>query len=214
MAEKTIAAILLSAALVAVIFLSSCTREGATASGEKATDVERVEDQAQYTDDGRLIRPDDWREWVFVGMPVTPNALNGGKAVLPEAQAVYIDRTSWSNWKETGTFRDGTMFAVELTMLKNEGAHEDGSTDQIIGRGYFQDGFSGLMFSIKDSVRYADEPGNWAYFTSSLGPSEDDYPETMVALPTEACNACHEANGADDWVFSQFYPVLTAAGAE
>jgi hypothetical protein len=38
--------------------------------------------------------------------------------VLPEAQAVYIDRSSWSNWKETGTFRDGTMFAVELTMPK------------------------------------------------------------------------------------------------
>ena len=158
MADKTIAAILVSAALVAIIFLSSCAREEATASGEKATDVERVNDQAQYTDDGQLIRPDDWREWVFVGMPVTPNALNGGKAVLPEAQAVYIDRTSWSNWKETGTFRDGTMFAVELTMLNNEGAHEDGSTDQIIGRGYFQDGFSGLMFSIKDSVRYADMP--------------------------------------------------------
>ena len=38
-----------------------------------------------------------------------------------------------------------------------------------------------------------------------------DYPGTMAALPTEACNACHEANGSQDWVFTQLYPVLRAA---
>jgi len=26
--------------------------------------------------------------------------------------------------------------------------------------------------------------------------------------PAEACNACHEASAAEDFVFSQFYPVL------
>ncbi len=103
------------------------------------------------------------------------------------------------------------MFAVELSLLMTDGAHEDGSTEQLIGRGFFQDGFSGLMFAIKDSDRFAGEPGGWAYFSSEFGDLEGGvYPETMAALPTEACNACHEANGADDWVFTQFYPVLRA----
>ena len=67
------------------------------------------------------------------------------------------------------------------------------------------------MFSIKDSERFSGEPGNRAYFSSEIGVRESDYPETMAALPTEACNACHEANGSQDWVFAQLYPVLRAA---
>ena len=167
--------------------------------------------EARFTEDKQLIRPDDWREWVFVGMPVTPNALNGGKALLPEAQAVYIDPTSWKHWKQNGTFRDGTMFAVELTRLMTDGAHEDGSTNQLTGRGFFQGDFSGLQFAIKDADQFADEPGNWAYFSTRIGAGESDYPETMAVLPTEACNSCHEASGGQDFVFTQLYPVLTAA---
>ena len=29
--------------------------------------------------------------------------------------------------------------------------------------------------------------------------------------PTASCNKCHEEDAAEDFVFSQFYPVLTAA---
>jgi len=32
--------------------------------------------------------------------------------------------------------------------------------------------------------------------------------------PYEACSACHEAIAADDFVFTQFYPVLRAAKPE
>ncbi len=30
-------------------------------------------------------------------------------------------------------------------------------------------------------------------------------------MPTENCAACHQANAAEDMVFTQFYPVLRAA---
>lgn len=38
----------------------------------------------QYTASGEMILPpyNIWREWVYVGSPLTPNGLNGGKAVL------------------------------------------------------------------------------------------------------------------------------------
>jgi hypothetical protein len=179
--------------------------------GEESSAGARPTHEARYAEDGQLIRPDNWREWIFVGMPVTPNALNGGQAILPEAQAVYVDPTSWEHWRETGTFREGTMFAVELTLLETEGAHEDGSTEQLIGRGFFQSDFAGLMFSVKDSERFAGQPGGWAYFSSRVGAMESEYPETMAALPVEACNACHATNGSEDWVFTQLYPVLKAA---
>jgi hypothetical protein len=39
----------------------------------------------QYTATGEMILPPNniWRDWVFVGSPLTPNALNGGKAGFP-----------------------------------------------------------------------------------------------------------------------------------
>ena len=35
--------------------------------------------------------------------------------------------------------------------------------------------------------------------------------EVAEAFPAAACNACHEASAQDDWVFTQYYPVLRAA---
>jgi hypothetical protein len=33
-------------------------------------------------------------------------------------------------------------------------------------------------------------------------------------MPTESCSACHQVNAAQDFVFTQFYPVLVAAQAD
>jgi hypothetical protein len=38
----------------------------------------------EYTASGDLILPKDFHEWVYVGSPLTPNALNGGMAGFPE----------------------------------------------------------------------------------------------------------------------------------
>ena len=39
--------------------------------------------EATFTADGEMIRPSGWREWVFIGSPLTPNILNGGEAGFP-----------------------------------------------------------------------------------------------------------------------------------
>lgn len=204
--RKVFLTILLTGPLIA----TGCGNSQDQASSRHGSAVEPTTHDASYTSEGHLIRPDNWREWIYIGTPVTPNGLNGGEAPFPEIHSVYIDPTSWDHWKKTGTFREGTMLAKELSMAISEGAHEDGSTDQVSGRGYFQDIFSGLEFAIKDSVRYADEPGNWAYYSSGHAPGVA-YPDTMEAQPAQACNTCHEFNANDDWVFMQFYPVLKEA---
>ena len=169
---------------------------------------------ATYNDAGELIRIDGWREWVHIGAVVTPNALNDGAAPFPEYHVVYMDPDSWAHYKATGEFRDGTVIAKELSMLYSEDPEEDGSTYQVSGRGFFQGGaFSGLEYAIKDSERYADEPGYWAYFSSGHAPGVE-YPATLAAQPAESCNACHESSAGDDWVFSQFYPILSSAKPE
>jgi hypothetical protein len=155
---------------------------------------------AEFTADGKLKRPYGYRQWIFVGCPLTPNDLNGGEATFPEFHDVYIDPESFAHFQKTGHFRDGTVIVKELTSV--------GSKQAPSGNGYFQGDFTGLETAIKDAKRFKDEPGNWGYF--SFG---HKYPlkKEVAANATASCNACHQANAKTDWVFTQYYPVLRAA---
>ncbi len=169
--------------------------------------------RAEFTSDGDVIRPENWRSWVFVGAPLTPNALNGGEAPFPEYHNVYIEPSAFAYWQRTGEWADGTQLVKELVLLRQaEDCDPDpsnGSCAQTSGQGYFPGEFAGLELKVKDAARFADEPGNWAYF--SFGHQPEPYAETATAFPADACNACHEVNAADDFVFTQYYPVLRAA---
>ena len=168
--------------------------------------------QAQFTADGQVMIPADWRSWVFIGTPLTPNALNDGKAPFPEFHNVYIEPSAFAHWKKTGKFAEGTQIAKELVLVRQKDKdemNEDGSTAGVSGVGYFQGEFAGLELTVKDNKRYAKEPGGWAYF--SFGHKTPPYAKTAKAFPADACNACHQASAADDFVFTQFYPVLRAA---
>ncbi len=52
-----------------------------------------------------LVRPTDYRSWVYVGTPLTPNELNNGKAAFPEFHNVYIDPMSYDHYKKTGEWK-------------------------------------------------------------------------------------------------------------
>jgi hypothetical protein len=154
-----------------------------------------------FNDKGELLRPDiSYREWIYIGTPFTPNDLNPPEAPFPEFHNVYIHPSDFDHWKRTGTFPDGTVLIKELVLV--------GAKQATSGKGYFMGEFTGLEAAIKDSKRFKDEPGYWAYF--SFGHS---YPlaDRAQAFPAAACNACHEASAAEDFVFTQFYPVLRAA---
>ena len=157
----------------------------------------------QFNDQGQLIRPEvGYREWVYIGTPITPNDMNPPAAPFPDFHNVYIHPGDYRHFRQTGQFRDGTVIIKELVSV--------GSKQAVSGTGYFMGEFIGLEATIKDSKRFAKEPGYWAYF--SFG---HEYPLADVAdaFPAAACNACHEASAALDFVFTQYYPVLRAARA-
>jgi hypothetical protein len=158
-------------------------------------------EQAYSIQDGELQRPTGYREWIYVGTPVTPNEMNNGKAAFPEHHNVYIDPMSWKHWKDTGKFRDGTILVKELVSV--------GSKAAVSGQGYFQGEFIGLEATIKSKADFPDEPGNWAYFNFSSEGHKTLTP-TATAFPSASCNACYQNAAADDFVFTQYYPVLSA----
>lgn len=175
--------LLIAAAIAAPMFMTTVTQA----------------QEAYSFENGQLERPTGYREWVYVGTPVTPNDMNNGKAAFPEHHNVYIDPVSWAQWKESGTFRDGTILVKELVSV--------GSKAAVSGQGYFQGEYIGLEATIKSSTDFPDEPGNWAYFSFS-GADHKTLTETATAFPAASCNACHQSAAEDDFVFTQYYPVL------
>lgn len=155
---------------------------------------------ANFNDNNELIQPKNYRQWVHVGTQVTPNDMNNGKAEVPEFHNVYIDPESFAYWKKTGKFRDGTMLVKELLNV--------GTKKALTGNGYFMGTFTGLEAAVKDSKRFPDEPGHWAYFMYGM---KYPLPNKAAAKPTNECNICHQNNAKDDWVFTQYYPTLRAA---
>lgn len=168
----------------------------AGAAAAPAEPTSRVE----FTSDGKLKQPAGYRQWTYVGTPLTPNDLNDGEASFPEFHAVYIDPESFAHYQMTGEFRDGTVMIKELSSV--------GAKEATSGNGYFMGEFTGLEAAIKDAKRFKDEPGNWGYF--SFG---HKYPlkKEAAPIPKASCNACHHDNAKTDYVFTQYYPVLRAA---
>ena len=186
-------------AVVAVIAALSYALTGVAVPRAAAEDKAKAA-PVEFTADGKLKQPVGYRKWVYVGTPLTPNDMNDGEASFPEFHEVYMDPASFAHYEKTGKFRDGTVLVKELSSV--------GSKEAPSGKGYFQGDFTGLEAAIKDSKRFKDEPGNWAYF--SFG---HKYPlEAEVSIsPTFACNKCHQDSANQDWVFTQNYNVLSAA---
>lgn len=158
----------------------------------------------KWASDGKLQLPTGYREWVYLGSPLTPNALNGGKAGFPEYHNVYIQPQAYKIYKQSGKFPEGTIMLKEL-QLAMKGEETDGSRTEVSGRGYFPGAFNGIDIAVKDSKRFA-ESNNWGYF--NFGHHAPPYAETAAAAPTENCAQCHIDNATKDMVFTRFYGPL------
>src|SRR5579864_7141034 len=116
---------------------------------------------AVFDPDGKLELPAGFRKWVFVGAPLTPNALNNGKANFPEYHHVYVEQKNVDAYLKTGEFPEGTVIVKELTRVLNP-TFPDGSRTEPSGRGYFNGQYNGIDLTVKDSKRFAKTNG-WGF---------------------------------------------------
>jgi Cytochrome P460 len=191
---KTAAAVVVSSAIATTLFF------GSLKDGNAQTTKRYL---PEYTSDGQLLLPKNFHEWVYLGSPLTPNALNGGMAGFPEFHNVYIEPGSYEIYKQTGQFPEGTIFFKEL-QLTLPSQNPDGSRTEPSGRGYFPGPFNGADVTVKDSKRFADTNG-WGYFNFN-----HHEPKAAMAKvkAKEECAFCHIAYAKKDEVWTQFYPLL------
>ncbi len=202
--SNSLAAGIISAVLIGVI--GSGVATGLSTNKTEAATMKSGEGPIwgpKWTKDGKLVLPTGFRKWVFLGSPLTPNALNDGAAGFPEYHNVYVRPEALKIYRETGEWPDGTIMLKEL-QLTQRGTYEDGSRDEASGRGFFPGELHGIDISVKDSERFKDTNG-WGFF--NFGHHAPPYAEVAEVAPAENCAACHMAN-PEGMVFKQFYNLI------
>jgi hypothetical protein len=145
-----------------------------------------------YTDDGRLVLPEDYREWVYLSsgfdMAYSPQAQSGHHMF----DNVFVEPSAYKAFLATGTWPDKTMLVLEV-----RGAQDKGSINK---NGHYQDTeVMGREVHVKDAAHF---PESWAFFGF-------DTAKTAKMIPrTAECYACHADHAAVDNTFVQFYPTL------
>ena len=151
---------------------------------------------SQFTAQGELLRPKDYREWIFLtsglGMTYGPAKAQPGQA--PRFDNVFVKPDSYRECMRTGKWPEGTLFILEVReSVENSSINNGGRT---------QGGHVAMEAAMKDSRRFKD--GGWGYFTFD---SQQGVADAAKVLPnTASCYACHSRNGAVEWTFTQFYP--------
>lgn len=160
----------------------------------EAQDSGSASSAPEFTADGRLILPADYREWIFLssGLGMTYGPLRGAASDAPSFENVFVPPAAYRSFLKTGTWPEHTMFILEV---RNSGKDVSINKD-----GHVQTGIRGIEAEVKDSARF---PAKWAFFDI------DREKKTGAMFPANAtCYTCHGANGAVDNTFVQFYPTL------
>lgn len=155
-------------------------------------------DGPRFSDSGKLIRPADYREWVFVtsGLGMTYGPAKAAEGQPPRFDNVYVTRPAYREFLKTGTWPEGTAFILEVRRSEKAASIDNG--------GRTQGELVAIEAAVKDRKRYPE--GGWGYFSFD-GPG--GLRDEAAALPrTASCYACHETHGASDSTFVQFYPTL------
>ena len=152
----------------------------------------------QYTEDGQLRLPEDYREWVFLssGVGMTYGPVGAGRGFPPMFDNVFVAPPAYRSFLETGHWPDKTLFVLEVRYATSHGS--------INRDGHFQTDVSGVEALVRDEARF---PEKWRFFgfpTRGGQPARTGRPIAREA----GCLACHTANGAVDGTFVQFYPTL------
>lgn len=144
----------------------------------------------RYTSDGKLIRPEGYREWIFASSGLGMNYGPAG-AEAPAFTNVFVAPWAYKQYMATGHWPDKTVFVLEVYSAASHGS--------INKQGHYQDALLGVESEVKDVSRFAEQ---WAYF--SFGTDG----KTASKIPQEKCWSCHHQNGAVENTFTQFYPTL------
>jgi hypothetical protein len=145
----------------------------------------------QYDEKGQLLRPADYREWMFLsagyGMNYSPEP--GSHEMFTN---VFVQRWAYDEFTKSGKWPEQTMFVID--------ERDAASRSSINQKGHYQTDLMGLAVEVKDSER---NPDKWAYYGFAA-----DSKSSGAMAHGNSCWSCHDAHAAVEHTFVQFYPTL------
>jgi hypothetical protein len=147
-------------------------------------------DSPEYATGDELVRPEGYREWVFVtsGVRMSNSESCGEGATFVN---VFVTPPAYIQFLATGSWPDKTILVEEKRGSTNKTSLNKAT--------HYQADFMGISVKVKDVGRFVEK---WAYY------SFDSSAKTAKPNPKIACWQCHYDRGAVDSSFVQFYPTL------
>ena len=154
------------------------------------TTSEPASDAPAYTPDGSLVAPAHYREWIYltsgIDMSYTAQTGNTDHSMFDN---VFVNPTSYRSFLATGTWPDKTTMVLEVRGAENPisiNKHGHTQSTEIMG----------MEIHVKDH-------DTWRFYDLS----GHNKAATLIPPPAN-CYTCHQAHGAVDTTFVQFYPTL------
>lgn len=92
--------------------------------------------QPKWTEYGQLVRPEGYREWIYLGSPLTLDALSAKVAAFPEYHNAYMHPTDHRMYKETKALPNDTILLNNL-YLTTAGEKTEGPGAEVSAREFF-----------------------------------------------------------------------------
>ena len=144
----------------------------------------------QYTPEGDLQMPKDYREWVFLTSSLGLNYSSNANPD-PEFDNVFANPAACQAFLRTGAWPDKTVLVKENRTSEKHAASKEGR---------FQTHSVGMEVHVKDAGK-----GGWKYYIFAK-----DAQTGKVVKNQAGCDNCH-SKAAVDYTFVEFYPTLIDA---
>lgn len=145
-----------------------------------------------YTADGKLLLPENYRDWVFLTSSFDLSYMQGMQMDHHMLDNVFVNPESYKSFLATGTWPDRTVLVKENRKAPSEGSINKAGS-------YQSTEIMSIEIHVKDEARFKDK---WGFF--AFGGKE---PAQLIPQAA-SCYSCHAAHAAVDTTFAQFYPTL------
>jgi len=152
-------------------------------------------DAAQFNAAGKLLKPANLDEWVFLGtslgMGYNPGSFNAARP--GQFQVALIEPNAYRYFVKNRSFAPGSMLLLSFY-------NADTQSRSINQNGFTQADLTNFEIHLIDPARGAD---GRAFYTFQA-----DATEGNLLPPGNGCVRCHTQHGAFQGTFAQFYPTI------
>jgi len=152
-------------------------------------------DVAQFNAAGKLLKPANLNEWVFLGtslgMGYNPGSFNAARP--GQFQVALIEPNAYRYFVKNRSFAPGSMLLLSFY-------NADTQPRSINQNGFTQADLTNFEIHLIDPARGADGRAFYIF--------QADATEGNLLPPGNACVRCHTQHGAFQGTFAQFYPTI------